>query len=99
MIFLRKKINPGINLILISINIVLLGLYVYQTIFISSGNINLVSLKKEFFEVKNSNPAIIDTFDPVFAREGMAEIKKFDYLIIGPSEFALIKESENVKQQ
>ena len=88
-----------LNIILLLINLFLVGFYVYQTIFISSGDINLVSLKKEFFEVKNSNPAIIDTFDPVFAREGMAEIKKFDYLIIGPSEFALIKESENVKQQ
>lgn len=92
MTILRKKLN----LILLFFTVFLLGFYIYQTISISSGMVGLVTLKKEFLERKNN----LNSLEPSFVKENlkMAEIEKFDYIIIGPSEFALIEENESVSQ-
>jgi len=92
MTILRKKIN----LALLFFTVFLLGFYIYQTISISSGMVGLVTLKKEFLERKNN----LNSLEPSFVKENlkMAEIEKFDYIIIGPSEFALIEENESVSQ-
>lgn len=101
MAILRKKIN----LILLTSVLTLFGYYIYQTILISSGNVSLVELKKEFLERKNNLAGINSqiknyNLDPysIKGNLGMSEIEKFDYIIIGPSEFALIKENENIRQ-
>lgn len=103
MITLRKKIN----LILLFFILFLFGFYIYQTISISSGSVALINLKKEFLERKNNLNNIIsqiqngENFDPTFIKENfqMAEIEKFDYIIIGLSEFALIKEETRTERQ
>ena len=87
-----------INLILLSLVLIFFGYYIYQTIFISSGEVSLVNLKKEFLERKNNLSLLISAaqnqhnFDSDLIKNDfkMTEIEKFDYLIIGPSEFALI---------
>src|SRR3989344_7562009 len=87
-----------INLLLLVFVLILFGYYIYQTIFISSGKVSLVNLKKEFLERKNNLSLLIsaaqsrNNFDPDLIKYDlkMAEIEKFDYLFIGPSEFALI---------
>jgi len=97
---LRKKIN----LILLFFTLFLLSFYIYQTISISSGKIGLVNYKKDFLEMKNNLSASIatsesrDNFEPDFIKENlkMAEIEKFDYIIVGPSEFALIENSSGL---
>ena len=101
MAILRKKINL---ILLISI-LILFGYYIYQTISISSGNVSLVELKKEFLEKKNNLASINSqiknhSLEPSSIKEnlGMSEIEKFDYIILGPSEFALVKEDENIRQ-
>ncbi len=92
MTILRKKLNT----ILLFFTVFLLGFYIYQTISISSGMVGLVSLKKEFLERKNN----LNSLEPSFVKEDlkMAEIEKFDYIIIGPSEFALIEGNESASQ-
>ena len=100
---LRKKIN----LILLFFVLFLLGFYVYQTISVSSGRVSLVNLKKEFLERKNNlNIAVSDLknrdiFEPALIKEKlkMVEIEKFDYIIVGPSEFALIQNNSNSERQ
>ncbi|MBI4117436.1 MAG: hypothetical protein HY451_02015 [Parcubacteria group bacterium] len=103
MTILRKKIN----LILLSFVVFLLSFYIYQTISISSGKISLIHYKKEFLERKNNLSASTaslknrDNFDPDFIKENfkMAEIEKFDYIIVGPSEFALIENNSGEQKQ
>lgn len=93
--------QKNINLTLVSAVLVLLGFYIYQTISIASGNVSLMALKKEFFEIKEgAAPRVQNEFNLVFEKEnsGMAEIEKFDYIILGPSEFALVKEDEGAQQ-
>ena len=85
----------------------LFSFYIYQTISISSGKIGLVHSKKEFLERKNNLSASIlslknrDNFEPDFIKENfkMAEIEKFDYIIVGPSEFVLIENSSGEQRQ
>jgi len=85
----------------------LFGFYIYQTISVSSGMVSLVALKKEVLERKNNLAAALSGqdhragFDPAFIKEklGMAEIEKFDYIIVGPSEFALIGNNSNEQRQ
>ena len=95
-----------INLLLLSAVLTLFGYYIYQTVSISSGNVGLVNLKKEFLEKKNNlngftsradNP---ENFEPDLIKEAlkMAEIERFDYIIIGPSEFVLIQKNSNNTQ-
>lgn len=87
-----------INLIILGFISALFSYYIYQAIFISSGSISLVNSKKEFLERKNNLSLLIsaaqnqNNFNPDLIKSDfkMTEIKKFDYLIIGPSEFALI---------
>lgn len=96
-----------INLILLSFTLFLLSFYIYQTISISSGKISLINYKKDFLERKNNLSALIsdlksrDNFDPDFIKENfkMAEIEKFDYIIVGPSEFALIENNSGEQRQ
>lgn len=120
MIFLKK-----INLFILLFVLVLFGYYIYQTVSISSGNVGLASLKKEFLERKNNLNGVAsphtkrgqaygqlnkvsprygvgasradnpENFEPDLIKEAfkMAEIERFDYIIIGPSEFALIQEN------
>lgn len=92
-----KKINTVILIFVL----ILFGYYIYQTISISSGSVRLVNLKKDFLERKNNLTEVISNtrsgnFDPelIKANLKMAEIEKFDYIIIGPSEFALTKEEK-----
>ena len=90
-----------INLLLLSAVLVLFGYYIYQTVSISSGNVGLASLKKEFLERKHNLTGVAsradnsENFEPDLIKEAlkMAEIERFDYIIIGPSEFALIQEN------
>lgn len=87
-----------INLILILVILLLLGFYIYQTISIASGSVALVALKKELFETKDGViEEVKNDFNFASAKEslGMTEIEKLDYLILGPSEFAQVKEVEN----
>lgn len=103
MTILRKKIN----LILLSFTLFLLSFYIYQTISISSGKIELVHSKKDFLERKNNLSASFsvlknrNNFEPDFIKENfkMAEIEKFDYIIVGPSEFVLIEETKAESNQ
>lgn len=96
-----------INLIVLGFVLVLFGYYIYQNIFISSGKVSLVNLKKEFLERKNNLDLLVSAaqsqynFDPDLIKKNfkMAEIEKFDYLIIGPSEFALIGNRKFESQQ
>ncbi|MEK7537316.1 MAG: hypothetical protein AAB584_02665 [Patescibacteria group bacterium] len=95
-----------INLILLFFILFLLGFYIYQAISISSGRIGLVYSKKEFLERKNNLSASLDlknrnNFEPDLIKENfkMTEIEKFDYIIIGPSEFALIENSSGGETQ
>ncbi|MEK7659243.1 MAG: hypothetical protein AAB338_01130 [Patescibacteria group bacterium] len=96
-----------INLILLFFALFLLSFYIYQTISISSGKIGLIHSKKEFLERKNNLSVSIsslksrDDFDPNFIKENfkMAEIEKFDYIILGPSEFVLIENSSGGQRQ
>lgn len=100
---LRKKIN----ITLLFFIMFLFGLYIYQTISISSGMVSLVNLKKEFLDRKNDlnsavySPGSRDDFEPSFIKETlkMAEIEKFDYIIIGPSEFVLIEDGSSAGRQ
>lgn len=102
-ITLRKKTD----LTLLFFVLFLLAFYVYQTIFISSGRVSLVNLKKDFLERKNNlNVAVSDSknrdiFEPALIKEKlkMTEIKRFDYIIIGPSEFVLIQNNSNSERQ
>ncbi len=88
-----------INLFVLLFVLVLFGYYIYQTVSISSGNVGLASLKKEFLERKNNLNGIAsradnpENFKPDLIKKilKMAEIERFDYIIIGPSEFALIQ--------
>lgn len=90
-----------INVLLLAFVLLLFGYYIYQTNIISSGNIVLVNLKKDLIARKDSINSIFSEteqsgkFSPAFVRENlkMVEIQGFDYLILGPSEFALIKEN------
>lgn len=94
------------NLVVLSLVLVLFSYYIYQTVSISSNNVSLVSSKKEFLERKNNLSLLIsqsqnyNDFNPDSVRENlkMSEIEKFDYIIIGPSEFAFIKGDEEVSQ-
>ena len=96
-----------INLLLLVSVLILFGYYIYQTIFISSGKVSLVNLKKEFLERKNNLSLLIsaaqsrNNFDPDLIKNDfkMAEIEKFDYLIIGPSEFVLIGDGKFEKSE
>lgn len=96
-----------INVFFLITTLVLFGFYIYQTISISSGNVNLVNLKKEFLERKNNiNLAGLEArnqnnFDPILLKEDfkMTEIERFDYLILGPSEFALIEDTSRSGNQ
>lgn len=90
---LRKKLNITLSFLIMF----LFGLYIYQTISISSGIVSLVNLKKEFLDRKND----LNSFEPSFTKENlkMAEIEKFDYIIIGPSEFVLIEDGSNAGRQ
>lgn len=90
-----KKIKQ-FNKFLLGAVIFLFGYYIFQTISISSGNVALVSLKRDFLEKKNSLNSLVSgirDFEGLgqdFIRNdlGMTEIEKFDYMIVGPSEFA-----------
>lgn len=103
--FIKKYLN--INVSLLFLILFLFGFYIYQSVFISSGKVALVSLKKEFLEKKNkleaetSNLKKNDDFNPDSIRENlkMVEIEKFDYIIIGPSEFALTNGAGNLNAQ
>lgn len=95
----------NINRGLLFLVLLLFGFYIYQSVSISSGKVALVNLKKEFLEKKNKLEAEAsnlknNNFDPNLIRENlkMVEIEKFDYIIIGPSEFALT-EDLNVQNQ
>lgn len=96
-----------INLVLLGFVLILFSYYIYQTIFVSSGKVSLVNLKKEFLERKNNLSLLIsaaqnrNNFDPDLIKNDfkMAEIEKFDYLIIGPSEFVLIGDGKFESQQ
>jgi len=69
--------------------------------------VSLVNLKKEFLEKKNNLAAVLSdsenrgNFEPAFIKEKlkMAEIDGFDYIIVGPSEFALIENNSNAERQ
>lgn len=95
-----------INLIFLFFVLFLLSFYIYQTISISSGKIGLLYSQKEFLERKNnlsvsSNLKNRDDFEPDLIKKSfkMIEIEKFDYIIIGPSEFALIENSSGGETQ
>ena len=101
MTILRKQTN----LLILFLAVFLFGFYIYQTVSTSSGRVALVNLKKEFLERKNnlnySEPALINSADlnsGVRENLKMVEIEKFDYIIIGPSEFALFKKNESISQ-
>lgn len=95
-----------VNLTLLLFTLVLFSYYIYQTISVSSGNVVLINLKKEFLERKNNLNGLANqyknrgNFDADLIKEtlGMTEIERFDYFIIGPSEFVLIQESPNNTQ-
>lgn len=87
-----------INTLLLFFTLFVFGYYIYQTISISSGNVALVVLKKQFLDMKNGeNPEKRD-LDDTFAKEalGMTEIERFDYIMVGRDEFAL---TEKVKDE
>ena len=104
---LKEKLNKKVqivnfrkvNSIFLLFVLTLFSYYIYQAISISSGNVGLVNLKKEFLERKNdlakiqSRSGNNESFEPDLIKERfkMAEIEKFDYIIVGPSEFALIQ--------
>ncbi len=103
---IKNKIDfRKINIALLIFVSALFGYYIYQTVFISSGGVSLVALKKEFLERKNSLSAASaqvqnrQNFDPDFIKDNlkMTEVERFDYIIIGPSEFALIE--NNIDRQ
>lgn len=107
-IFNMNQVNlKKINLTLLVFISILFGYYIYQAISISSGKVNLISLKKEFFERKNNLSQLISAvqqkydFSPDFIKTNfkMTEIEKFDYLIIGPSEFVLIKNGKTERSE
>jgi len=87
-----KNLNfKKMNLFLLSFTLFVFGFYLYQVISISSGNVALVALKKEFLDMKNGDTLEKKDLDPVFAKEtlGMSEIDRFDYIMVGRDEFAL----------
>ena len=87
-----------INILLLSFFLSVFGYYLYQAISISSGNVALVALKKEFLDMKNGDIAEKNDLDAVFAKEtlGMTEIEKFDYIMVGRDEFVLtVTKDEN----
>ncbi|TSC90585.1 MAG: hypothetical protein G01um10142_372 [Parcubacteria group bacterium Gr01-1014_2] len=96
-----------INLIVSVFILGLFGYYIYQNIFISSGKVSLINSKKELLERKNNLSLLVSAaqnqynFDPDLIKKNfrMVEIEKFDYLIIGPSEFALIGNGKIESQQ
>lgn len=91
------------NTILLSIVAILFGYYIYQTIFISSGTISLINLKKEFLAQKDDLDKLLaknqeqNNLSLEFVKENfkMTEIEKFDYIILAPTEFALISKTNN----
>lgn len=92
-----KKINTA----LLFFTLAVFGFYLYQTISISSGNVSLVVLKKDFLERKNTgNAEVTDNLDASFARENlqMTEIERFDYIIVGRDEFAFTEDRNESKQ-
>lgn len=100
---LSKKIKAinfrKVNSILLLFVLTLFSYYIYQAISISSENVSLVNLKKEFLDRKNdlakiqSQSGNNENFEPDLIKERfkMTEIEKFDYIMVGPSEFALIQ--------
>ena len=96
-----KNLNfKKINILLLPFTLFVFGYYLYQTVSISSGNVALVALKKEFFDRKNGEAVEKKDFDAGFAREtlGMTEIEKFDYIMVGQDEFALTERIGQTKQ-
>jgi hypothetical protein len=57
--------------------------------------------KKNDLSVSISSLKNRDNFEPDFIKENfkMAEIEKFDYIIVGPSEFVLIENSSGEQRQ
>ncbi|MEK7579939.1 MAG: hypothetical protein AAB469_01985 [Patescibacteria group bacterium] len=102
---IKKYLN--INTGLLVLVLFLFGFYIYQSVSISSGKVALINLKKEFLEKKNNletetaNLKKTAEFNPDSIRENlkMVEIEKFDYIIIGPSEFALTESDLNAERQ
>jgi len=96
-----------VNLIILIFILALFGYYIYQNIFVSSGKVSLINSKKELLERKNNLSLLISAaqnqynFDPELIKKNfkMVETEKFDYLIIGPSEFALIENGKVESQQ
>lgn len=101
-VFNVKKINLAILLLVF----ILLGYYIYQTVFISSGSVRAVNLKKEFLERKNDLSVVLnevkkrENLDLSLIKDNlrMAEVENFDYLILGPSEF-VVRDGELESQQ
>lgn len=95
-----------INLTVLALVFALLGYYLYQAVFISSGSVRAVSLKKEFLERKNNLSAVLnevkkrESLDLVLIKDNlkMAEVESFDYLILGPSEFVVRDEKFESRQ-
>ncbi len=87
-----KNLNIAkLNILLLSFTLSVFGYYLYQTVSISSGNVALKALKKDFLDIKNGNVVEKKDLDAAFAKEtlGMTEIDKFDYMMVGRDEFAL----------
>lgn len=89
--------NKKTNTFLLFLTLGLFGFYLYQTISISSGDVALKTLKKEFLDMKNGEIAGKKELDAVFAKEtlGMTEIEKFDYIMVGRDEFAATARTDN----
>ena len=86
-----------INLTVLILVVALLAYYIYQAVFVSSGSVSALKLKKEALEIKN-NLSIVsnevrnrESLDLSLLKEKlkMAEVERFDYLILGPSEFVV----------
>ena len=87
-----------LNIILLSFFLSVFGYYLYQAISISSGNVALVALKKDFLDMKNGYSSSKNELDAAFVKEtlGMTEIERFDYIMVGLDEFALtVTKDEN----
>lgn len=87
------------NIIFLTLATVLFGYYVYQISIISSANVGLMSAKAEFLAQKDGVNKLISEIggekdlESVLVQHNisMTEINNFDYIIIGPSEFASLK--------
>lgn len=93
-----KNLNfKKVNVFFLSLTLSVFGYYLYQAISISSGNVALKTLKKEFLDMKNGETAGKKELDAVFAKEslGMTEIEKFDYIMVGRDEFAATVRTDN----